>query len=70
MWPTLVLFLFFPCRNFCAENFLIFFCEIKLLFTYLPFRNVLESIVYNGKTLGIPAGVANNDVVCAFEKGN
>ncbi len=35
MWPTLVLFLFFPCRNFCAENFVSFFCEIKLLFTYL-----------------------------------
>ncbi len=35
MWPTLVLFLFFPCRNFCAENFVIFFYEIKLLFTYL-----------------------------------
>ncbi len=35
MWPTNVLSLFFPCRNFCAENFLIFFYEIKLLFTYL-----------------------------------
>ncbi len=35
-----------------------------------PFRNVLESIVYNGKTLGIPTGVANYDVVCLFEKGN
>ncbi len=26
-----------PCRNFCAENFLIFFYEIKLLLTYLLF---------------------------------
>ncbi len=35
MWPTIVLSLFFPCRNFCAENFVIIFYEIKLLFTYL-----------------------------------
>ncbi len=35
MWPTIVVPLFFPCRNFCAENFVIFFNEIKLLFTYL-----------------------------------
>ncbi len=28
MWPTTVLSLFFPCRNFCAENFVIFFYEI------------------------------------------
>ncbi len=33
MWPTTVLSLFFPCRNFCAENFVIFFYEIMLLFT-------------------------------------
>ncbi len=26
------------CRNFCAENFVIFLCEIKLLFTYLRGR--------------------------------
>ncbi len=35
MWPTTVLSLFFPCRNFCAENFVIFFYEIKLSSTYL-----------------------------------
>ncbi len=35
MWPTTVLSLFFSCRNFCAENLVIFFYEIKLLFTYL-----------------------------------
>ncbi len=39
MWPTIVLSLFFPCRNFCAGNFVIFFYEIKLLFT-LPNFNV------------------------------
>ncbi len=39
MWPTIVLFLFFPCRNFCAENVLIFVCEIKLLFTLLYFKS-------------------------------
>ncbi len=27
--------LVFPCRNFCGENFVIFFYEVKLLFTYL-----------------------------------
>ncbi len=36
MWPTTVLSLCFPCRNVCAENVVIFFYEIKLLFTYLP----------------------------------
>ncbi len=35
MWPTTVLSLFFPCSNLCAENFVIYFYEIKLLFTYL-----------------------------------
>ncbi len=35
MWPTIVLSMSFPCRNFCAENFVIVFCERKLLFTYL-----------------------------------
>ncbi len=35
MWPIIVLSLFSPCRNFCAENFAIFFYEIKLLFTLL-----------------------------------
>ncbi len=35
MWPTIVLSLFFLCRNCCAENFVMFFYEIKLLFTYL-----------------------------------
>ncbi len=32
MWPSIISF--FPCRNFCAENFVIFLYEIKLLFTY------------------------------------
>ncbi len=40
MWPTVVLFLFFPCKNVCAENFVIFFCEIGLLFTYLLNRTI------------------------------
>ncbi len=35
MWPIIALSLFFLCRNFCAENFVIFFYEIKLLFTCL-----------------------------------
>ncbi len=34
MWPTTVLSVFLPWRNFCAENFEIFFYEIKLLFTF------------------------------------
>ncbi len=29
MWPTTVVSFFFPYRNFCAENFVIFFYEIK-----------------------------------------
>ncbi len=40
MRPTIVLPLFFPCRNFCAENFVIFFYEIKLLFTYFTYLQV------------------------------
>ncbi len=28
---------YFPCSYFCAENFLIFFFEIKLLFTLLTY---------------------------------
>ncbi len=35
MWPITAVSLFFPCRNFCAENFVIFFYEIKLLFSLL-----------------------------------
>ncbi len=38
MWPTIVLSLLFPCRNFCAENFVIFFYKIKLLFTLFYFN--------------------------------
>ncbi len=37
MWPATVLSLFFPCRNYCAENFVIFFYEIKLLVTLLTY---------------------------------
>ncbi len=47
MWPTTVLFLFFPCRNFCAENFVIFFYEIKLLFTYLLATSSKLALVRN-----------------------
>ncbi len=46
VWPTIVLSLFFPCRNFCAENCVIFFYEIKLLFTLLAFKkNVLYLVI-------------------------
>ncbi len=34
MWTSIVLSSFFPCRNFCAEKFVIFLYEIKLV-TYL-----------------------------------
>ncbi len=34
-WPANVLSLFFPCRNFCAENFVIFFYKAWLLLTDL-----------------------------------
>ncbi len=36
MWPSIVLSWFFPCRNFYADNFLIFFYESSCLLSYLP----------------------------------
>ncbi len=33
MWPSIVLYLLFPCRIFCAELFKILFYTIQLLFT-------------------------------------
>ncbi len=51
MRPTTVLSLFFPCRNFCAENFVIFFYEIKLLFTLL----------YHHEVVSIPLGEVNRE---------
>ncbi len=32
--PSIFLSSFFPCRIFCAENFVIFVYEIKFMFTY------------------------------------
>ncbi len=42
MWPRMVMSYCFPCSYFCAENFVILFYEIKLLFTYL--KKVLNSL--------------------------
>ncbi len=38
--PSICLSSFFLCQKFCAENFLIFFCEIKLLFALLKWEVV------------------------------
>ncbi len=58
MWPTTVLSLFFPCRNFCAKNFVIFFYEILLLFTYLKLNVFCYNIKKSTKGTRINTGVA------------
>ncbi len=79
MWPTIVLSLFFPCRNFCAENFVIFFYEIKLLFTYLftldwassywqieatPHDRTKATFILPSGLNTLPMGLANATATC------
>ncbi len=45
MLPTIILSLFFPCRNFCAENFVLLFYEIKLLFTYFTYLKKFTTLL-------------------------
>ncbi len=35
MQPSIIMSQFSPCRNFCAENVVILFCKIKILFTLI-----------------------------------